>query len=334
MTRDEPSRRRIETAQTNMLDGIHQIKMPMPLPLDTVHAYAVETKAGWILIDAGFPSEAAQDIMRRELDRICGGAERVRAVIISHYHPDHCGLAGWVQQVSGADIYIHEEDWPRVRRMTSGEAPGPEDIGGPMYEMMVAETGFSWDMMRGTLQRVVHPIDRVSTVRGGERLELGDRTLELVWTPGHTEGHLCVLDVGQHVLFSGDHLLSRITPHIGILKGDGENPLHAYERSLGLVERLNPALALPAHEAFIDHPAERAAAIRAHHGERRQAVLNALGGRPTEAAKVARRVFKDRTGPMQEFFALSETLAHLEALVLEGAVEREEGAEGLRYRAR
>ena len=311
--------------------GIHQIRMPMPLPLDTVQAYALETDDGWVLIDSGFPYEEAQQILTSELERVCGSLDNIRAVIISHWHPDHSGFAGWFQQMSGADVYVHELDWERVKRIGDGKQPRPDDVG-ELYGQIVEQTGFSWDVARRDVDLLRYPVERPTAVRGGEQLTFGSTTLELVWTPGHTDGHLCVFDRDRNILFSGDHLLARITPHVGIWSRDGENPLLQFERSLGIIERLNPSLALPAHEAVIDHPAERAGVIREHHQGRRQLVLDAMGFEAKVAKDISDIVFKGRTGAAQEFFALAETLAHLEALVIEGGVERVGPDEDLRYR--
>ena len=77
--------------------GIHQITLPIPFPLQTVHVYLMEAGSGWIMIDSGFPSIEAREKLESEVRRLIGGMEQLSAVIISHFHPDHSGLAGWIQ---------------------------------------------------------------------------------------------------------------------------------------------------------------------------------------------------------------------------------------------
>ncbi len=84
-----------------------RITMPMPLPLKHVHAYLVENGAGWVLIDAGFPSQEALAIMREAIEAKAGSLRNLDAVIVSHFHPDHSGLAGWLQRESDAAVYVH-----------------------------------------------------------------------------------------------------------------------------------------------------------------------------------------------------------------------------------
>jgi len=83
-------------------------------------------------------------------------------------------------------------------------------------------------------------------VQGGETITVGGRSFELIWTPGHTEGHVCVFERATNTIFTGDHMLARITPHIGMWRNNGDSPLHRYEESLALIEQLAPARALAA----------------------------------------------------------------------------------------
>jgi len=311
--------------------GIYQITMPIPFPLAQVHAYLIETGDGWAMVDAGFPSEEALAVMQREIDRIAGGPEQIRTVFISHYHPDHSGLAGWLEE-AGAQIVIHERDFPQVQRMNSDEPVRPEEYGGAAFAAMAAATSFSWEEMRKEMHRLRFPVREPRLVQGGETVTVGGREFKLVWTPGHTEGHLCVLDVTSNLLFCGDHMLARITPHIGMWRDNGSNPLHRYEESLALVEQMAPARGLPAHEAPIEDLAWRARDLRRHHQQRRERLLDAMGPDLRKPLDIATAVFTGREGPMQMFLALSETLSHLEALVLESLVAREETPDGVLYR--
>lgn len=326
--------------------GIHQITLPIPFPLQTVHVYLVEAGSGWIMVDSGFPSIEAREKLESEVTRLIGGMESLSAVIISHFHPDHSGLAGWIQSKRDVPVYIHAKDNERLSMMRqamggSGEGlpgmPGSES-GGPFAALPKGGTP-DWERMREERDEFSQYEMSPTLVHESGEATIDGRALEFVWTPGHTEGHLCVYDRGEDLLFTGDHLLSRITPHIGMwgpgMGGGGmrdggeENPLIEFERSCRLVEELNPGYALPAHEADVDHPAERSAEIRAHHQERRREMLEAVEGGARTGYAISRIVFAKRTEPMQQYMALSETLAHLDALVLEGALSASEDEDAI-----
>jgi len=304
-------------------EGIIQITLPMPFMLRSVHVYLVEGTSGWLMIDSGFPTEEAQEILERELTRLIGGPDRVEAVVITHFHPDHSGLAGWLQDVAGTKVYIHRRDGLRLERMMQnggGESGDDAD----MLHAMAQKVGFSFETMRSEMLGTRHLIQSPTLVDGGEVLAAGGRRLELVWTPGHTEGHLCVYDRDASILFTGDHLLARITPHVGLYSSSLRNPLHEFEESLELVRELNPAIALPAHEAAVLDPAKRALELIEHHRTRRQEVLDLTIRGARSTADIAAILFKGREGGIHQYMAYSETAVHLEALVAEGLLVRQE----------
>ncbi len=304
---------------------VHQITLPIPFPLKEVHAYLIETGSGWVMIDAGFPSVEARDRLERGITDLIGGFDHISAIIVSHFHPDHSGLAGWLQQRCQAPVYIHEKDHERLQSMRAhmdGDGPGPFDSGA--FASLPRDSQPAWERMRQDHAEFNDEPWEPTLLQGGERLTFDGRTLEMVWTPGHTEGHLCIYDRDEDLLFTGDHLLARITPHIGMWTPGDENPLIQFERSCALIEELNPGYALPAHEADVDRPAERSVEIREHHQKRRREILDAIEAGARSGYEVSRRVFAKRTEPMQQYMALSETLAHLDALVVEGALARSE----------
>lgn len=111
--------------------------------------------------------------------------------------------------------------------------------------------------MREMMESIELPAPEPTLISGGEVLTIGGREFELVWTPGYTEGHLCVLDRDEDILFTGDHLLARITPHIGMWPDNQHSPLAAFEQSLDLVTKINPSIALPPKFATFNSVAER-----------------------------------------------------------------------------
>jgi glyoxylase-like metal-dependent hydrolase (beta-lactamase superfamily II) len=321
--------------------GIHQITLPIPFPLQTVHVYLVEAGSGWIMVDSGFPSIEAREKLESEVTRLIGGMESLSAVIITHFHPDHSGLAGWIQSKRDVPVYIHTKDNERLsmmRQAMSGNGEGPPGMpgsasGGAFAALPQGGTP-DWERMREERDELSQYELSPMLVQESGEATIDGRPLEFVWTPGHTEGHLCVYDRGEDLLFTGDHLLSRITPHIGMWApgmrdADEENPLIEFERSCRLVEELNPGYALPAHEADVDHPAERSLEIREHHQDRRREMLEAVEGGARTGYAISRIVFAKRTEPMQQYMALSETLAHLDALVVEGALSASENEDAI-----
>lgn len=313
-------------------EGIIQITLPMPFMLRSVHVYLIEGNDGWFMIDSGFPTHEAQDILQGELTRLIGGPDRVEAVVITHFHPDHSGLAGWLQDVGGAKVYIHRRDAPRLEMMTLEAGSGDLGDEADMFRRMAQTSGFSFESMRSEMFGVRHPIERPVLVDGGEVLVVGGRRLELVWTPGHTEGHLCAYDREASILFTGDHVLARITPHVGLYSSSLRNPLHEFEESLEIVRKLDPAMGLPAHEAIIVDPAARAQELAEHHRSRRDQVLEFTNHGAQTTAQVAAVLFRGREGGMHQYMAYSETAVHLEALVAEGLLVRESLAGDSVYR--
>ena len=329
--------------------GILRFTFPMPPPLGHVHVWLIPTAGGWVMFDAGFPSPEGVDKLESEIQPLLTDGRRLEAVFISHYHPDHTAFAGRLQRAFNCDVYIHEADWERMQmmqrmreaddgsgdafrqRFSSGWTESLDDHefdGEPSQDAQDS----MFTRMREAMQDVDLPMPEPQLLKGGEILDIGGRQFEAIWTPGHTEGHLCVRDLDQNALFTGDHLLGRITPHIGMWPDQRRSPLPDFEQSLGLVQELNATIALPAHEAIIEHPAERAAEILEHHQDRRQEMLNAVSDGKHSVKDIAIQCFPKRARDrMQLTMAMSETVAHLEAMVEEGALSRAGEGVGRRY---
>lgn len=302
--------------------GIHAITMPMPFALRHVHAYLLETDDGWILVDAGFPSQEALALFEPALRRVVGSLDRIQAIVVSHFHPDHTGLAGWIQQRSGAPVYMHALDGERRQQMQARD-PDLVEGRGSLFQQDLGGGDKVFDLFRREIEAIELPELRPTLVEDDTDLTVGGRALRLVWTPGHSPGHLCVLDVAGNVLFSGDHILGRITPHVGLWTADGTSPLHEFEDSLRKVDAMHVDTVLPAHESLVERPAERIGEILAHHVQRKAETVAAVASGDGKVQGVAAQIFAKRWDqPMQRAFAMAETLAHLEALVRDGALTR------------
>src|SRR5918996_4113317 len=237
--------------------------------------------------DHGGDDPASWDTLAEGLTACGTSVGEIHGVVITHHHPDHHGLSGRVREASGAWIAMHAADGATVRR------PRPTR----------PERWFTY--MTAKLEGAGAPEEHVAPLRAarrrtvpglapalpdreivpGELLDLPGRRLRAIWTPGHTPGHVCLHLEEEHParlpghgrLFSGDHLLPEITPHIGLYEDPDDatvtDPLGDYLDSLERIGRLAPAEVLPAHQhAFTDAPS-RVRELLTHHESRLTGLL-------------------------------------------------------------
>jgi glyoxylase-like metal-dependent hydrolase (beta-lactamase superfamily II) len=308
--------------------GLWSLPVPMPdSPLRYVLAYAIEQPDGIALIDTGWPSDESWDALVAGLAAIGATVGDVRAALITHMHSDHHGLSGRVRAESGAWIGMHANDADLLKRRID-----PEALIAAMRAWVIARGGSAQDAVElgGT------PEQRASFVGLADPDRLiddGDHPLpglRAVWTPGHTPGHLCFHDETRDLLFSGDHILPRISPNISLHPGQPADPLGDFTASLEKAGAIEVDEVLPAHEYRFAGLRERTDDLLRHHDTRLGEVQAILAARPGATTwEVAERLTWSRTWPEIQGFirrsALGETLAHLARLVALGAAVRADG---------
>ncbi|MGW9303773.1 MBL fold metallo-hydrolase [Streptomyces cyaneofuscatus] len=333
--------------------GVHSIKVPIPdNPLGHTLVHLVDTDRGPVLIDTGWDDPASWDTLVAGLTALGTAVTDVHGVVITHHHPDHHGLSGQVREASGAWIAMHEADAAIVRR-TREAAPGtwldylarklaavgaPDDHLAPLLAARSSRRPRTLPGLRPALpDREIVP---------GELLPLAGRRLRAVWTPGHTPGHVCLHLEERHPanlpghgrLFSGDHLLPGISPHIGLYEDPDDtavtDPLGDYLASLERVGRLGVAEVLPAHQHAFTDAGGRVRELLDHHEERLTGLL-ALLATPLTPWQLAERMEWNR--PWEQIphgsrsIAVSEAESHLRRLVKLGRAEAVPGADPVTY---
>ncbi|WP_225821043.1 MBL fold metallo-hydrolase [Streptomyces naphthomycinicus] len=329
--------------------GVRSVQVPIPdNPLGYTLVYVVDTDRGPVLIDTGWDDPASWDTLAAGLAECGTAVGEVYGVVVTHHHPDHHGLSARVREASGAWVALHAADTAIVRRARESR---PER----WFSYMAAKLAAA-----GAPEEHVAPLraPRRRTVPGlapalpdreivpGELLDLPGRRLRAIWTPGHTPGHVCLhleeahpaRPGGHGRLFSGDHLLPGISPHIGLYEDPDDatvtDPLGDYLDSLERIGRLAPAEVLPAHQhAFTDAPA-RVRALLEHH-ESRLGNLLALLAEPLTPWQLAERMEWNRPWADIPFgsrtIAVSEAESHLRRLVKLGRAEPVPGTEPVTY---
>jgi glyoxylase-like metal-dependent hydrolase (beta-lactamase superfamily II) len=301
-----------------LFEGVRRVTFSLPLGIDHVHCYLLRSSSGgWILVDTGLgvrDPEAVWAPLVAELDA------PIERVVVTHMHPDHVGGARDVAGVTGASVLQGREDYEQCVR-----AWGPTRSGLALAEYMVAH-GMPVDDVEVFVADSSRLAARVHWFEEPQLLEPGDEVdgwrVELL--RGHADGHVVLLRDG--VMIAGDAILGRITPAIGLYLHARPDPLGDYFESLRRIEELAPRVALAGHGPTIDDPPARAREIAAHHYDRLGRTQAALGPEPRTAYEVSLALFPGDLPPAQRRFALAESLAHLERLVLEGRAERVNGA--------
>jgi glyoxylase-like metal-dependent hydrolase (beta-lactamase superfamily II) len=305
--------------------------IPLPLPIESlrwVNAYVIRTPNGAVLVDCGVDWEPGLTRLLDGLAVLEVEPSSIHTLIVSHLHPDHVGLAPQVIARTGARLLMHSSaverhhsynDTPRARRWL--------DEFGRIHGVPSARHAAFASFDRPPWMPFIGPPD--VTVDDGDRVDLGDgRYLEVLHTPGHEHSHICLVDSRTGILFSGDHVLPRITP---VIMWD-DTDLDVLGLYLGSLERLTGdrfGLTFPAHGTAIDRGSLRAEQIVLHHERRLDGMLDVVRLGPATAWHVMLESFRPHLDPGEQRLALRETVAHLEHLRTRARLESFD--DGVRY---
>lgn len=310
-----------------MAPGVLWLRMPLPMALDHINLYLLEDHDGWWIVDTGIAIGETQDLWEQIFAEHLHG-KPIKAVICTHYHPDHTGMAGWLC-----------EKWRVPFYMTQGEY-----LSGLSFSRMGAEH-FNWTSEQ-YLHRCGYDEEQIARTRknyggfgayikpmptayrrleDGHALTINDHRWRVVVGSGHSPEHACLYSEALNVLISGDQVIPRITSNISVMGGEPEaNPLkewlYSHENFLDALPA--DALVLPAHNAPFYGLHERLRYLIEHHEDHLLALEEACVTASPTAMDLLPVLFKRELDEQQIGLALGECVAHLNYLHQRGQIER------------
>jgi len=296
--------------------------------LPYVLPYLLKAGGDTVLVDCGWNTDTAYQALEEGMREHGSHPTEINKLVVTHVHPDHYGMAGRLKQLSSCEIVLHEKDSEVITARYFAPKGLMEDMQKFMRGNGVPEMD-SPGMSRGSMNMLqnVSPVPADTEVKGGETFKVGDFDFEIIWTPGHSPGHICLYEPNRKILLTGDHVLPTITPNVSIHAQTHGSPLGDYMRSLALLEDLDVEIVLPAHEFEITDLKKRLREIEQHHIVRLDEMVACVDSGGSTAWDVAGRV-KWATGSLPDFephmqrAAVGETIAHLEYLFEEGRVSK------------
>ncbi|MBV8914484.1 MAG: MBL fold metallo-hydrolase [Acetobacteraceae bacterium] len=320
---------------TEVAPGILWLRLALPFRLDHVNVYLLEDGPGWAVVDTGIGNDETKAIWQGVLaDALRGRA--ITRVIVTHFHPDHAGMAGWLCAREGARLHMSQTEYLASLVLHLN----PEMLESEPYRGFYRDHGLAPDVTTQLLG-VGHRYLRMLTglprtfrrMIAGEKLVIGGRPWEVLTGGGHSPEQVMLYCPADRLLLAADQIMARISPNISVQAMDpAGDPLGIYIRSLkGLKETVaENVFVLPGHNLPFYGLHRRADELLAHHRARCDAILEACREQEHTAAELLLVVFRRPIDdPHQMGFAFSETLAHVNYLERLGRLRFEAG----RYRA-
>lgn len=296
---------------------LYSITLDLPFRLNHVNCFLAEEDDGWKVIDTGLHNEKTVSRWNDILED-----KKVNEIIITHYHPDHFGYAGGMQEKTGARLQMTEIDanmalnaWQEAFLSSLNDK----------YEMAGIPSEIADGMTKNTEDFVerVTPYPTVdSYLVEGKMIQIGKYQYEIIHTPGHSDGLVCFYNKERNMLLSTDHILPKITPNISYWFHGDPNPLKSYLHSLEKIKALDADLVIPSHGKPFYGANDRIDEIMKHHEERLGVLLEAIAGGAT-IYEACGKLFRKKLNIHETRFAIGETFAHLEYLRNKGECKRE-----------
>jgi glyoxylase-like metal-dependent hydrolase (beta-lactamase superfamily II) len=314
-----------------ILNGVHQIKTPAPESASLyTNIYVIEGGDGHILVDSGWDSQESLWALQEGVKSANLKLRDINQVVITHIHPDHYGLSTKIKQICGAQVAIHRIDagfiFPRYKdfdNLIKQTAELLRQNGAPEDELPQLKEASLW------MNKYVTPGLPEVNLEDGGTISNDSFEFEVLWTPGHSPGHICLYERERKFILTGDHVLYDTTPHVGFNPQSGDNPLGDYISSLKKLERLKVNFILPGHGPVFNALGLRIEKILQHHEERKRAIMRSLRDGLKTAYEIAHQIpwmgneggtnFQDLS-VWNRRMAVHETIAHLKLLMEEDRV--------------
>lgn len=308
--------------------------VPVPIPdnpLRYTSSYALLGDDGPVVVDPGWDSPEGWAALTAGLAAAGTTPGEVAGIVVTHVHADHHGLSGRLREQSGAWVAMHPAERDTLPQRTQTADPAQwrraaerwlADSGAPAVDAAELLAPFRDDESPGGMAEPDVLLD------DGDLVPVRGRSVRAIWTPGHTPGHLCLRDEDARLLLTGDHVLPRITPNIGLAPETERSALADFLASLRRVAAFDDHDVLPAHEWRFRGLAARTHELLDHHERRCAEVLHAITtlGRPTHWQLAEQLTWSrpwSEVGAMR-IGAVAETAAHVAYLETRGLVIRHE----------
>jgi glyoxylase-like metal-dependent hydrolase (beta-lactamase superfamily II) len=314
--------------------GIHWLRMPLPFALNHINLWLLADGAGWTIVDSGLNTPVTIELWERIFAEGLGG-KPVTRLIVTHFHPDHMGLAGWLTRRWQIPLWVSETEWLSARMLAADrddEAFGADQT--PFYRragldeatlQMLAARGNQYAKRVGPIPREFHRL------ADGMTIAVGGRHWRVIVGHGHAPEHVCLHCPELDLFIAGDQVLPKISPNISVWPNEPDaNPLARYLDSLEVLRRAVPAdvLVLPSHNLPFYGLDIRIDQLAAHHAERLAEIETACAT-PHSTMAIVPLLFRRELDAQQLGFAIGEALAHVNHLVAAGRLTRSARADGV-----
>ena len=308
--------------------NLYKVEVPLPQnPLKAVNSYVIKAQGQSLIVDTGMNREECMRAMLSSLERLDVDLKKTD-FFITHVHADHLGLVARLA-TNASKVYFNRKEASIISTGSSER----EKYWQRIYAVYLAN-GLPEDELKKSAES--HPGHKYSlkhkpdfyVLKEGDTIQIGDYSFRCIETPGHSIGHMCLYEPNKKILVSGDHILFDITPHLEFWL-EMENPLKEYLASLEKVYALDVNLVLPGHRSIWNDHKRRIRELKEHHQARANEILSALEEGQKNAFQIAPYVTWDIEcdswelfPALQKWFAVGETIVHLQYLEEKGMVRR------------
>ncbi|MEM6639322.1 MAG: MBL fold metallo-hydrolase [Pseudomonadota bacterium] len=311
------------------------LRMPLPITLGSVNVFLLRDGDGWAAVDTGMQTPDCQAVWERARDEVLGpdGATRV---LVTHMHPDHVGMAGWLCRESSARLWMPRLEYFLCRILVADTGREAPTDGVAFYRAagLNDEEVARYQNLFGMFGRVVSTMpDAYVRVTEGDMFDTGHHRFEVLSGNGHSPEHACLLDRERNLFIAGDQLLPTISSNVSVWPTEPDaNPLAGWLDSCHRLREALPedVLVLPGHGKPFTGAHERLTQLIDEHEKGLAAITDACAS-PKRAVDLFPQLFKSPITDANRTMATGEAVAHVNYLLATGDLEIDDVRDGVRF---
>ena len=311
---------------TKIASDLYWAHFELPFRLNHVNLFLMDTPEGILILDAGLKSEHSEEHWEALLNGPLK-SKKFAGIVITHYHPDHIGMAGWLQKKLNIKCYTTEKELFTAKTFRSM----PDDEYAKIFRNVFVRAGMSEEdiIAKGPATKLyknrVYELPEFEIIKAGHEFNSNDGKWIVRTDSGHSPEHISLLDKERKLYLSGDFLLPRISPNISDNFFDPlDDRLGEYLKYLNEIQEIGSKTSVfPCHDWPFDEGAQRAKDLIKHHNHRLSLIIEALNKKSITIMDSISIIFDRKIGDEQMHFAIGEARAHLIHLDVTGQAKSE-----------